>query len=426
MIDYIRRTIKIINIISTTLYHHIRYKLKLDVYNYSVINICNSLISHSYIFIKIIQWGIQNVYDLNFNDELKQYFNTFSNNVPYTNFEQEVAILCINNTVEYASTSCNDKLVIENNYIPINSGSVALVYKACLNDKPVVVKVLRHNIKKNIEEDICFLEYFFNNILIKIIINFYTTVKFKRFIENNRDLLLNQCDFELEVKNALLFETNLKNKKNIVIPHVYKHFTDACNQIIIMDYIHGPVAKNIDQLQKHFEIIQSFYFDSFFRYNILHGDFHLGNIIRVDETTVGLIDFGIVYIVTDEISNGFFDILFLNLNKKEIKYLLKAIKIFIKMICINEKKHEEIFIKLKNDDELIDLFLISKFTGSILVTTLNKIISMDGVELNVYMCNLFLSALSGLQTIENAMRHVDSDNKSLTTLLKSYINKISY
>ena len=52
MIDYIRRTIKIINIISTTLYHHIRYKLKLDVYNYSVINICNSLISHSYIFIK--------------------------------------------------------------------------------------------------------------------------------------------------------------------------------------------------------------------------------------------------------------------------------------------------------------------------------------------------------------------------------------
>ena len=426
MIDYIRRTIKIINIISTTLYHHVRYKLKLDVYNDSVINICNSLISHSYIFIKIIQWGIQNVYDLNFNDELKQYFNTFSNNVPYTNFEQEVAILCINNAVEYASTSCNDKLVIENNYIPINSGSVALVYKACLNDKPVVVKVLRHNIKKNIEEDICFLEYFFNNILIKIIINFYTTIHFKTFIENNRDILLNQCDFELEVKNALLFETNLKNKKNIVIPHVYKHFTDACNQIIIMDYIHGPVAKNIDQLQKHFEIIQSFYFDSFFRYNILHGDFHLGNIIIVDETTVGLIDFGIVYIVTDEISNGFFDILFLNLNKKEIKYLLKAIKIFIKMICINEKKHEEIFIKLKNDDELIDLFLISKFTGSILVTTLNKIISMDEVELNVYMCNLILSALSGLQTIENAMRHVDSDNKSLTTLLKSYMNKISY
>jgi hypothetical protein len=96
------------------------------------------------------------------------------------------------------------------------------------------------------------------------------------------------------------------------------------------------------------------------------------------------------------------------------------------MICINEKKHEEIFIKLKNDDELIDLFLISKFTGSILVTTLNKIISMDEVELNVYMCNLILSALSGLQTIENAMRHVDSDNKSLTTLLKSYMNKISY
>ena len=426
MIDYIRRTIKMINIILTMSCHIVTYKLNLKTYSDTIINISNYLVNQSYIFIKVIQWGIQNVYDLHFDDELKQYFNTFSNNVPYTNLEQENAILCIDNAVEYASTSCNEKLVIENNYIPINSGSVALVYKARLNDKPVIIKVLRHNIKKKIEQDIYFIEYFFDNILVKMIIKQYTKVNFKKFIENNRDILLNQCDFECEVNSALLFKNNLKNKKNIMIPHAYKHFTDACNEIIIMEHLDGPVAKNIPvyQLQNHFKIIRSFFFDSLFRYNILHGDFHLGNIIILDENKFGLIDFGIVYIVTDEISNGLFDILFLNLNKKEIKYLLKGIKLFIRMICVDEKQHEEIFIKIKNDDELIDLFLISKFTGSVLVTVLNKIISMDGVELNVYMCNLMLAAVSSLQTMDNCMSLINNDNKSLSTFIKLYLENI--
>jgi len=420
MLSYILKLTKIILSIS---YHVIRYQLNLDVYNDTVMHVCNSLVGHSYIFIKVFQWGMQNIYDLTFNDELKQYFDTFSNNVPYTHFEQEIAVLHIKNAIKYASTTCNDKLIVENNYIPINSGSVALVYKAQLNDKSVIIKVLRHNIKKIIEEDICFLEYFFDNTLVNMIIKHYTKVNFKRIIQHNRGGLLNQCDFECEVNNALLFKNNLKNKKNIMIPHAYKHFTDACNEIIIMEHLDGPVAKNIPvyQLQNHFKIIRSFFFDSLFRYNILHGDFHLGNIIILDENKFGLIDFGIVYIVTDEISNGLFDILFLNLNKKEIKYLLKAIKLFIRMICVDEKQHEEIFIKIKNDDELIDLFLISKFTGSVLVTVLNKIISMDGVELNVYMCNLMLAAVSSLQTMDNCMSLINNDNKSLSTFIKLYL-----
>jgi predicted unusual protein kinase regulating ubiquinone biosynthesis (AarF/ABC1/UbiB family) len=418
----LRYILKITKIILTTSYYVIRYKLKLDAYNDSVINICNSLISHSYIFIKVIQWGIQNVYDLTFDDELKQYFNTFSNNVPYTKLEKETATSCIHNAVEYASTCCNEKLVIENNYIPINSGSVALVYKARLNDKPVIIKVLRHNIKKIIEYDIHFLEYFFDNTLIKMILKYYTTINFKRIVENNRDLLLNQCDFKLEINNALLFKNNLKNKKNIVIPHVYKHFTDACNEIIIMEYLDGTVAKNVTsyQLRNQFETIRLFFLDSLFKYNILHGDFHLGNIIIVDENTIGIIDFGIIYILTNEISSGLFDIILLNANKKKVKYLLHAIKIFINMICVNEKKHEEIFIKLKNDDELINLFLNSKFSGSVLVITLNKIIS-TGVELNVCMYNLLLALMSSLQTIDNGMSLIDNDNKSLSTIIKSYI-----
>ena len=158
-IDYIKKTIKITNIILTTSYHIIIYKLNLKTYNDTVINICNSLVNQSYIFIKVIQWGLQNVYDLNFDQSVINYFNTFSNNVPYSPLELKQSILSIHKAVNYASYN-NNTLEIENNYIPINSGSVALVYKGVLNGKPVIIKVLRPNIKNNIVQDVKYIHFF--------------------------------------------------------------------------------------------------------------------------------------------------------------------------------------------------------------------------------------------------------------------------
>lgn len=424
IIDYIKKTIKIINIILNTSYHIIIYKLNFKTYNDTIINICNSLVNQSYIFIKVIQWGIQNVYDLDFDEKVVNYFNTFSNNVPYTTVELEQSILSIHKAVDYASTFCNDTLEIKNNHTPINSGSVALVYKGCLNDKPVIIKVLRCNIIDTIEEDICFLEYFFDNIFIKNIINYYTKINFKNFITINRSILLKQCDFKCEINNALLFKNILKNKKKIVIPHMYEHFTNAFHEIIVMDFIDGPVAKNVEphQLQNHTETIQLLYFELLFQYNILHGDFHLGNVIIVNENTLGIIDFGIIHEVNHEISNKLFDIILLNLNRTNAN-ISQLIKSVINLVCINEKNRKYIFIKIKNDNELMSLLFDTKFSGSALVGVLNKIIKIDNVYLDNHSINLLFAFLSGLQTVENCTRKYKNDF-SASKFIKSYINKI--
>ena len=49
---------------------------------------------------------------------------------------------------------------------------------------------------------------------------------------------------------------------------------------------------------------------------------------------------------------------------------------------------------------------------------------MDGVELNVYMCNLMLAAVSSLQTMDNCMSLINNDNKSLSTFIKLYLENI--
>ena len=421
-----KKLISVATIFSISCYNILKYKLRFTTFEDAVISLCNSLTKKNYIFTKVIQWGVQEVYhdDNTSNiseikcERLKNYFSTFSSCAPYTQYELEYSVSFIKTVTQYTS-SRNDKLVVD--YTPINSGSVALVFKARLNDSPVVIKILRPNIKNKIKEDIDVLLEFFDNIFIRNLIWLYIKINFKHFILNNTENLLNQCNFKDEVKNILLFKNNLKNKKNIVVPHVYTHYTETFNEIIIMEFLDGPVAKNVplDKLKSCLEPLQSFFFDSLYRYNILHGDFHLGNIIVMnDGDKIGIIDFGIVYFLTDETSNSLFDIVFLSLKTQDIKNFYAMLKLTIRFVCYNERQYIQIFEMLKQDKEFECVARFSDFSSNALLKLINKIMSLEDIEVKQTAYTLFLSAMSGLQTIECV-----NDNKPLTALTRVYMDK---
>jgi predicted unusual protein kinase regulating ubiquinone biosynthesis (AarF/ABC1/UbiB family) len=421
-----RKKIKMFNIFSYSLYNAVKYKLNFSTFEDAIISACNSLTHENYIFTKVIQWGVQEIYnDANIkdNDNLKNYFSTFSNKVPYTPHELQRSISVIKNVMQYAG-SRNETLIFENDdYTPVNSGTVALVFKAQLNNVPVIIKILRPNIKNKIKEDIDILLHFFGNTIIKKIIECYIKLNFQKFIENNTDTLLRQCDFHNEVKNALIFKSNLINKKNIVVPCIYKHFTETFNEVIIMEYLEGPVAKNVplENLRKNVEPLQSFYFESLFRYNVLHGDFHLGNIIIMDDgNKIGIIDFGIVHFLTDEDSNKLFDIMFLTTtnNNNNINTFYNILKVSIRFICSDKNQHETIYEQLNQDKEFEALIRYNDYSANMLIKIINKIMSLENVELKSNVCELFLSAMSGLQTVEYV-----NNNMNLTDLTKTFMNR---
>jgi len=416
--QYINLALNTVNIFSTSTYHFIKYKLHLTTSNSAVISICNSLIHKNYLFTKVVQWGVQEVHsaaNIKDNDELKSYFGAFSNSVPYTQHELHASLSYIKNITDFAK-SRNDKLVIENDNIPTNSGSVAIIFKARLNDIPVVIKVLRPNIRKRIEHDIKAVLFFFNNIFMRTFINNYIKLNFKTFIEQNSELLLNQCDFISEVNNALLFKDNLKHKKSIIIPRVYKHFTEAYSEVIVMEYIDGPIAKNVplELLKTNFETLQSFFFESLFRYNVMHGDFHLGNIIITTNNMIGIIDFGIVYTLTTDMSDKLFDVLFLCLDSANRKVLLRTVVCFL---CSDVDTQDATYKKLLNNQEIKDL-LSSYFSANQIIKLVNIIMSDESLGLHQEICMLLLATMSGLQTIEYV-----NENKSLALLIKSYMQR---
>ena len=190
-----------------------------------------------------------------------------------------------------------------------------------------------------------------------------------------------------------------------------------------MEYLEGPVAKNVplENLRKNVEPLQSFYFESLFRYNVLHGDFHLGNIIIMDDgNKIGIIDFGIVHFLTDEDSNKLFDIMFLTTtnNNNNINTFYKILKVSIRFICSDKNQHETIYEQLNQDKEFEALIRYNDYSANMLIKIINKIMSLENVELKSNVCELFLSAMSGLQTVEYV-----NNNMNLTDLTKTFMNR---
>jgi hypothetical protein len=117
-------------------------------------------------------------------------------------------------------------------------------------------------------------------------------------------------------------------------------------------------------------------------------------------------------------SNSLFDVMFLSLKTQDIKNFYAILKIMIRFICCGKNdEHKEIFKMLKNDKD-IEVIIRNDFSANLIVKILNKVMSLENVKVKQTAYTLFLSAMSGIQTIEYV-----NDNKPLTILTRVYMDK---
>jgi hypothetical protein len=94
------------------------------------------------------------------------------------------------------------------------------------------------------------------------------------------------------------------------------------------------------------------------------------------------------------------------------------LKIVIRLVCLDERQHKIIFETLSQDKELEYIVRCCDFSANRIVKIVNKIMSLENIEIKHTVYKLLLSSMSGLQTIEYA-----NDNKPLTTLTRVYMDK---
>lgn len=194
---------------------------------------------------------------------------------------------------------------IEHN--PLASASMAQVHAATLKTgQDVVVKILRPNMRKIIEQDLSIM-YTIASLLDKYWPE-AKRLKPKEIVQEFENTLINELDLLREAANAAQLRRNFENSPLLYIPEIYWDF--ARENIIVMERIHGIPVSDLTRLQDHHINIKKLaergveiFFTQVFRDCFFHADMHPGNIFvsanHPQNPQYICVDFGIIGTLND-------------------------------------------------------------------------------------------------------------------------------
>jgi ubiquinone biosynthesis protein len=178
---------------------------------------------------------------------------------------------------------------------PIGSASIAQVHTAVLkNGKDVVVKVQRPEAKAQFAADIQIMQYLAHKMEKRFAdkaISPSTIVKeFERYTQQ-------ELNFVFEGRTIDRFAKHFAGT-SVVIPQVYWPATTA--NVLTMDYLDGVKLTDALKKPKNYPLqhiarrISDAAFEQILRLGVFHADLHPGNILIMPGNRIGLLDFGIV------------------------------------------------------------------------------------------------------------------------------------
>jgi predicted unusual protein kinase regulating ubiquinone biosynthesis (AarF/ABC1/UbiB family) len=260
-------------------------------------NITRRLAEKNILYVKIFQAFAltNNIIDKRIHNKLLK----FTDNVPWTNEDIDKNTL-VSLEKEYG-------IEILNNYKPINSGMISLVFKCIKRNKFTevnelfIIKMKRYNIENILNEAIDKMLFCLRLLSFIPIINNY---QISDVIHNNIDLIKHQTDFHKEVENINKMQNNCKKLRYIKIPRVYADVTNKYGNCIMMEFIEGKPLQDIDpsDYEEYSKQIIKFVLVTLFMNGLCHGDLHTGNMLFIKNDSdpkykhkIAILDFGILY-----------------------------------------------------------------------------------------------------------------------------------
>jgi predicted unusual protein kinase regulating ubiquinone biosynthesis (AarF/ABC1/UbiB family) len=261
----------------------VKYKTHWKSRNTAIIDVSKRLAAKNMMYVKIFQAFATNRNIVS--TELNQFFSEFTDNVAYTSDEYDINEL---KEIEARSMECKpyQQLRIVNEYTPIKSGLMSLIFKAYIDegyDTPVVIKYLRKNISKNFNSSM-------NNLVMFAKITKYfpylRTLNVENLILQNIVCLNDQVCFRKELANITTYYNRWKNYEFVRIPKPYHDYTEKINpDVVVMEYIDGMKITEIDpnDYDQFGKVLAAFNANAAFCSSIYHGDLHPGNILFIKE-----------------------------------------------------------------------------------------------------------------------------------------------
>lgn len=187
------------------------------------------------------------------------------------------------------------------------SASMAQVHAATLNTgKEVIVKVLRPNMRRLIENDLSIM-----HTIAKWADRYWPEsrrLKPREIVKEFEHTLLDELDLSREAANAAQLRRNFEGSHILYIPEIYWDYTR--NNVLVMERIRGIPVSDLNTLKAHGVDVKKLaergveiFFTQVFRDCFFHADMHPGNIFVSYEHPTDpqyiCIDFGIMGTLND-------------------------------------------------------------------------------------------------------------------------------
>lgn len=208
---------------------------------------------------------------------------------------------------------------------PLASASIAQVHRARMKTgEEVVVKVQRLKVKQSIETDMSILGFLARQAEAQL-----PEVKAANLSGILRELnktIARSTDFRIEAKNIEMFARNFAGSPDIVIPNI---FSGYCKQTIItMDYLDGSQLQDARDAGYDMAVIGRLFLGSAFQMllkdGVFHADLHHGNALVLPGNRLGLIDFGEIGRLTDEMRENI-TTLFFAINRRDFRTIARIL-----------------------------------------------------------------------------------------------------
>jgi ubiquinone biosynthesis protein len=189
--------------------------------------------------------------------------------------------------------------------VPLAAASIAQVHRAMLwTGEDVVFKVRRPGIRETVAQDVDILRR-----LAEFIERYVPDLAFlnaRVLVDEFAHVIHEEMDFLREAENAARFRANFERSTDVYVPKV---FHPLCTErVLVVEYIEGTRIDDVETLTARghdLDAIARRGSDVLFKMILLDGFFHAdphpGNFLVLEDGRLGIIDFGIVGTVREEL-----------------------------------------------------------------------------------------------------------------------------
>ncbi|MFD2286808.1 phosphotransferase [Pedobacter petrophilus] len=233
-----------------------------------------------------------------------------------------------------------------------NAASIGQVHQATLNGKKLAVKIQYPGVGDSISSDLKLVKPFAFRLL------GMSERELNIYIKEVEERLLEETDYELEVRRSIQFSEDCKNLDHVVFPKYYPELSGK--RIITMDWLDGLHLKEFlktnptqELRNKIGQALWDFYNFQQHELRAVHADPHPGNFMITPNEDLGVIDFGCI----KELPNDFYYPFFSLISTDVINDRAKTIDAFRKLDMIhNDDTDDQVEFYYKAYKEMISLF----------------------------------------------------------------------